>query len=322
MEARNYDLIKQGFERLLAGLEAGDPTLIADQVLQDSTCYLSIEGSSPDGGCHGRQSVVTFLKTIPSADLCHIRPYNFVTRVKGDTAQQSAVIVCVAAKRDETMRYCAFSGIFANTWKKTPEGWKLSCIRFDMTEAKGDFHEYFAGWHFEKNDARWYPGVHLPTIAGEIDSPWKAIPETDERLTEEELILETFSRYAFGIDTLSFENAEQVLSEDLVVNMAPFGFMDKRTFLQTLKLHRKADWYWLHPAKAKRITVSGDIAVAELYRMGGHEQNHTSFAYTEENIDRETACARYSISLKKENGSWKIRRLDYFLGLIACDGAD
>ena len=313
---RNYDIIKNKFSGFLNCWQMRKTDGLEEYIEEESACFLSMESSSPDGGRHGLWGITTLIEALPETDHCYIRSYNFVVHVKGNIAQQSAIIVGVAAKEEDEFKTCEFSGVFSNTWEKKEDGWKLKCIRLDIAEAKGNYTQYFENWHFEDNKAKWYPGVHMPVISGELDSPWKVIPENEEELTDEELVLESFSRYAYGIDTLSFDNLNYALSEDCVINMAPFGTMDKRNFMQTLKLHRKADWYWAHPIKLKCISFEKNEAKLELYRMSGHRQRHQPLVYTKDNIDVEYACARYEINMVIEDDLWKIKKMDYYLGII------
>lgn len=92
--------------------------------------------------------------------------------------------------------------------------------------------------------------------------------------------------------------------------------MDKREFMATLKFKRMAARYWNHPARLDQVSVDGDQAYLRLYRMAGHKQSDHPVVLTKDNVDTIHACARYEIIMKKENGVWKIARMDYFLGTI------
>ena len=143
-------------------------------------------------------------------------------------------------------------------------------------------------------------------------TPYVRLPETEIVLSEEEQILETFYRYAFGIDTVSFENMAYALAEDAVINMAPFGSMDKRTFVQTLKYQRMRDRHWIHPVIPKKIIINGDKAEVYLTRLAGHDERYLEF--TPENVKQVLACGRYELKMQKESEGWKITKFDYLFG--------
>ena len=189
-------------------------------------------------------------------------------------------------------------------------------FKMDITECSGEYTEFIENWYFEKQDLAYYHGIHLPVISGELDAPWFRIPQEEDVKTDEERILEAFSRYAYGIDTLNFSLLTEALANDLVVNMAPWGAMDKREFMQTLKYKRQAVRYWNHPALLDCVLLHENSADLRLHRMAGHRQSAMPIIFTKENYDIQYADARYEIKMIKEDGIWKILRMDYFLGTI------
>lgn len=317
MNRRGYDEIKEKFNLLLNCWEQGSSKNLDQCLLKEAACYMSIEESYPEGGRHGIFGISDFLDTLPETKVCHIVPYNFVARVEGEKGQQSTVVCGIAGRQSqEQFEVCEFCGIFSNEWILTESGWMIKTLRLDVQEATGTFKDYYKDWHFEEEKSKWYAGMHLPVISGELDNPWKIIVNDEIELSEEEAVLETFYKYAFGVDFISFDHLPDVLEDDCIVNMAPFGAMDKREFIQTLKVHRCSVLHWFHPARLKSITIYGDKAELELYRMGGHRQRHQQVVYTEANIDRQYACARYELQLCKNSGRWQIYKFDYFLGII------
>ena len=128
--------------------------------------------------------------------------------------------------------------------------------------------------------------------------------------------MECFAHYAFGIDTLSFENLRPTFADDFVAIMAPWGAMDKRAFMTTLKYHRQPSRYWTHSVLPESIEIDGDTALVHAYRMAGHKQRNHPLTITAENVDTEHACARYEIQLRKEEGVWKVTRIEYYLGIL------
>lgn len=317
MAREDYLEIKQKFYDFAAAWQNGESEKLNDIFVPETACYLSTVEKYPCGSQHGIYGVKAFTKDHPEPDYFHIKPCNVVIRVAKDRAQQSAILVCHAGCIEgENVRSIEFDALTVNSWVKTEEGWKIDEFRMDITICDGDYKEFVDNWYFEHQDLKYYFGIHLPVISGELDSPWVRIPKEDEGKNDEELIQETFSRYAYGIDTLNFANLIESLSDDLVVNMAPWGAMDKREFMQTLKFKRQAGRYWCHPAQLDTISVKGNDAFMTLQRMAGHKQSNLPVVVDKDNYNKEYADARYEIKMKKENGTWKIFRMDYFLGTI------
>ena len=206
--------------------------------------------------------------------------------------------------------------MFANEWKQTEDGWKMSEIRMDIVDKSGNYEDFFENWHFEDSKAKWYQGIHLPVINGELDSPWIKIPEAEDVLTEEEKLLDGFYRYTFGIDTLSFEHVWPVFADDFVAVMDPWGQLDRRGFLSTIKFHRQSARHWTHSVVPEKIEIDGEKAFLKLYRMAGHAQRNHPLTITRDNVDKEYACARYDIQARKEDGMWKVNRVEYYLGIL------
>lgn len=186
----------------------------------------------------------------------------------------------------------------------------------DILDNGGNFEQFRDGWYMEDTKPQTWPGVHYPCICGELESPWHRIPEAEDVWTEEEKVYEAFVRYAFAIDNLVFGELDKAATDDVIANIAPWGAMDKRTWITSLKYHRQRERQWGHPTKIKSIEVQGNTAKMELYRMAGHKQRNHPYLYTGENIDTEHACAFYKIECRKENGDWKISRCDYYLGIV------
>ena len=317
MARQDYLEIKETYYKFAEAWRMGKSEILEQVFVSETACYLSTVAKYPCGSQHGLYGIRDFVKNAPEPDFFYINPCNFVARIAGDEAQQSATLVCRAGVLEEEQARCVeFSALTVNTWTKTNEGWRIKVFRMDITECAGDYTEFIDHWYFEKQDLKYYFGIHLPVISGELDSPWNRIPEEEDAKNDEEQILEAFSRYAYGIDTLNFSNLIWALSEDLVVNMAPWGAMDKREFMQTLKFKRQAGRYWNHPAKLDSVHVEGDAAVLHLHRMAGHKQSDHPVIITKDNYDTIHACARYEIKMRKEDGMWKILRMDYFLGTV------
>lgn len=313
----DYQTIKEQYLTFIDSWKSGDCDALDNIFEKETACYLSTVAKYPCGSQHGLYGIHDFLTNHSTPDYFHITPCNYVSRLSGNKAQQSAVLVCHAGVIENgKVREIEFDLLNVNSWIKSDDEWKINEFRLDVCICTGDYKEFVENWYFEKEDLKYYFGIHLPVISGELDSPWARIPVEDDVKTEEEKIQEAFSQYAFGIDTLNFTLLTAALSDGLVVNMAPWGAMDKREFMQTLKFKRQASRYWSHPARLHTVTVNDNHAFLTLHRMAGHKQSALPVPVTVDNYDSVHADARYEIKMHKENNQWKVLRMDYFLGTI------
>lgn len=317
MKREDYLEVKEVFQTFINAWSSADTSKLSECFTAECACHLSTVKKYPCGSQHGLLGISDFIAKQPQSDFFYITPCNYVARLKAEEAQQSAILVCRAGVLEaDSVRVIEFSALCCNHWIKTEDGWRINEYKMDITECSGDYTEFSETWYFENPELMYYHGIHLPVISGELDSPWYHIPQEEDVKTEEEKILESFSRYAYGIDTLNFTQLPEVLSEDIVVNMAPWGAMDQREFMQTLKFKRQAGRYWNHPAVLDTIQISENTATLKLHRMAGHRQSVMPIMFTKENYDTQYADARYEIKMIKEGGIWKILRMDYFLGTI------
>ncbi|MBQ6453493.1 MAG: nuclear transport factor 2 family protein, partial [Coriobacteriales bacterium] len=212
--------------------------------------------------------------------------------------------------------YDELTALNANRWEKVDGSWRIAEFRWDVMIAPKHQHE---GMYLEKDDLRYYPGIHLPVVSGELDNPWRNVTTESEVKPDEEQTCECVCKYAFGIDTLCFSLVDEAVSPCIIVNMAPWGAMDKREFMQTLKYNRQPNRYWAHPVQVESVEVEGNRAFVKAYRMAGHKQKIMT---APEGIEDVYADARYEFTLERAEAGWQIVRLDYLLGILPWERND
>lgn len=321
MPRNDYDEIRRNFDAFV-GLLPQRERADLNQALRgiftvDAKCYLSCAKAYADGSQHTVFGMEYFIRDMPAVDFFHRQVCNYYARLAGGQAQQIAHVVCLVGRYgDPAPLYARFDMMFANHWVRTDAGWRIDELRLDILPEDGNFEEFSSGWYFEDPHPKTYPGLHLPCINGELDSPWFRIPDGEDVLTEEEKVAEAFTRYAFGIDMLSFCEVEKIACEDVIADIQPWGPMDKRGWIAALKYHRQRDRLWGHCCQIQDLRIDGDTAYLHLYRLCGHKQREHPYVYTNENVDQAHACASYDLVLKREDGRWKIQKCCYYLGLI------
>jgi hypothetical protein len=316
MPRKDYDDIKEDFSKFVSVFRDKDTSVLKEFIDPEIRVYLSTAKDYTDGSQHSLFGVENFFKDIVETDFFHTRICNFVCRVRDDEAQQSAHVVCQVGRYNDEVKYFCFNAMFSNHWQKQNGTWKMNEMRMDLLKEKGNFEEFEDQWHFEDKKAVWYEGVHFPCISGEFDSPWFRIKDAEDLLSDEEKCYEVMARYAFGIDHLAFDEVLQATSEDVIADIEPWGSMDKRSWIVFLKYHRQKERHWGHCVIPASIKMEGNEAHMKMYRMMGHRQRQHPYVYSNENVDIEHACAFYDVKLIKIGNEWKIKRCNYYLGLI------
>ena len=214
MARKDYEEIRETFSKFVQAWKTKDTELLEECFIKEASCNLSTVSKYPCGGQHGIYGMKDFVLDVPSPHFFYSQICNFVARINADEACQTATVVCLTGVYEgEQVRTMEFSAMFANTWVRRQEGWRIGEMRMDVTEYGGDYQEFIDKWYFEKPELKYYFGIHLPCISGEMDNPWFRIPEEEDVKSDEEKILETFSRYAYGIDTLNLDLLPGALSD-------------------------------------------------------------------------------------------------------------
>lgn len=309
MENRDYEEIKIAFQTFVKAWETGKTEMLDDIVAGDARAEFSIFGE-----CHSRENVKGRLAQHRPYTYTRLETGNFVVLIEGNCAYQSGCVVGMFADDSEELyRNYQWGGNFCNTFEKREGKWVMTDIKFDLQDDIGD-RTLVEEWIPINDQIGWYQGVALPVISGEIDVPWYKCKHRDNIGSDEEQIAELYYRYALGIDCNTFQLLEDVFSEDLVMNMYPFGIMDKRSFIATLKVHRQAyTRRWHHVGEFKSITVNGDTAKCVLYR---NEPYRNWPLVMSKSLERKKiVSARYDMrAVKEKDGKWRINRFDYFHG--------
>lgn len=318
MPRNDYDEIKKKFGIFIETWNNKKLSELDDFMLKEITCYMNVAGAYADGSQHTLYGVKCFIEAFPKTDLFHTRICNFVCKFNSKVAKQTAAVACEAIKKEKNgeIKTFNFTALFANCWIKVEKKWMIKEIRMDICGESGDFDGFREQWFFDKNEIKFYPGIHYSCICGELDSPWNVIGDSEDVLNEEEKISETVYRYFYGVDTLSFENLNETLSNDLNAYMEPWGCMNKRHYMECLKFHRQKDRYWAHPVRKGKLIIDGDKAVGKYYRMSGHRLRTHPYKNTKDTINIEKACGLMKYEFKKENGIWRISKWDYNLGIV------
>lgn len=315
MPRQDYDAIKERFGGFVGALKDADGAVAAAYCVNDVQAFLSPVAAG-DSSCHGARALAAFVAAYPRTDRLDMAIYNFICRICGGRAQQSAYVVCWALNRSADGFDCfQYVLIFSNTWARGIDGaWRMACVRMETYDQGGSLKDlYSKTWHFEEPLAVLKVGVHLPCVHGELDAPWYAVPSAEDVLTPEEQVKEAFLKYDFGVDLLAFSLVDDALSPRFRANDQPDAVDGKRSWMTTIKFHRQKARQWVHPYKFISIKIDGDYAEVVCDRMAGERHE---VAWTDELAGVELAGARVRLVVLREGGVWRVADFNYESALI------
>jgi len=305
---RKRDEIKQVFEAYVTALEEFAPERIGELVTDDVKGHYSNLGE-----LSGRQELVDALrwKGLPM-NISRRQILNFVVHTSGDRAQQSAYVMSLMGYDNGKFLFpFEFGGKYVISYVRTDSGWKMAEIRYDLDWEKGN--TYFAkDWNFI--DYTIFAG-HKPMISSEYDSPWAAIPENDEELTDEEQIAENMFKYSFGLDNCDWAVHRDSYTDDIVFYAGKSVMASgARNLINTFKNTSHKEPALEHAIKITKIEVNGEEATMYGYRVEPHRLGS-------KNLNRSTLhqsfySAKYENKLRKVNGKWKMYEIHYSAGVF------
>ncbi len=307
----DYDQIRDRFAVLVSSLRDADPAGVGGICLPD--VLVCLEPLPRDAV--GPGSLAGFAAGFPRTDLLQMHCYNFVCRFGEGMARQSAYVVCHAydgRPATDEMDHFSYVLLFSNLWARLRDGWLLSEVRMDVYDQDGALSDlYSRDWQIGERLAVLKPGIRLPRIHGELDSPWRQ-GLVDAPITPEEEVCQAFVRYDWGVDHLAFSECDAALSERFHANEQASPSDGKREWMSTIKFHRQKSRHWAHPYRFASVAIDGDEARVSCDRMAGERFVGT---WTSAQVREEHACAHCDLVLVRERGSWRVRDFNYESGL-------
>lgn len=302
MARKDYLEVKALFTRFTEAWRAREFEAAEGLFADDAACSLSVfPGES------SLEGIRRLFESTPKLPLFRLDTANEAIFIKGEQGRQSAYFLAALSGADrEAPAVFEFQAICTLTYRKGGDGWKISHLRLAVCDPHGEGVAADEWYHEDRMG--WYPDAHMPNILGELDSPWLLQEEESGREAGEEVML-PFYRYAFALDTLSFGDMERALSDELEVEMEPYGRMDKRLFMSTLKSQRQTGIDWVHPGKPVSIKIQGSRAQLVLHRVGGHGRR--AIPVSADNIGLSYIDGIYHIEMELGEDGWRIRRLSY-----------
>ncbi|MCR4634456.1 MAG: nuclear transport factor 2 family protein [Erysipelotrichaceae bacterium] len=251
----------------------------------------------------------------PACNVSKITVWNFVARSHEDRGRMFAYVQCTRAiETDEDLYPFLFGGQFVNSFVKEDGIWKMDHIRFDLIYEEGN--DLFVKDKWTTINYGLYSG-HEPMVNAELDSPWRVIPDDDEKLSDEEEIFELMYKYAFVFDNADFEFMHTFVTDDFWINGSgedlPYpddpprsgDFPGLRAVNDFLKSKHRNEAKMIHSCRMDRIeyedenTVHAYMPRGEEYRLKNHNPD-------KESIHSMVTTAMHHIYAKKIDGIWRM----------------
>lgn len=296
----NRVTIKTLFQDFMQAIEVKSPSAV-NYLATDAKGYFSHLGDFNGG----HALVEALIHQRLDVDYTRFKVVNQYVAIADNLAKQSGYILALFANDtgEEVLDNFQFGGHFTSTYELVNSEWKMSELRFYLDWEDGD-RKFVPYWKAPE----WPQKTPVPKILSEIDSPWRAILHPSEWGTDEEQIIETYIRYAWGLDQQDIDLMKTAFAVDAKANMSPFGYMEgQREIVSLLKIMRNGHPYLQHAADNFKVKVNGDTASMEIFRI-------VPFSPTKETINAKLFAARYESRLRKHDGQWQFEWLEYIPG--------
>jgi hypothetical protein len=258
---------------------------------------------------------------------------NYVCLIENDKAQQiSGLSGYYSSGSASNYEHYAFTGMFANSWEKKNNSWKMTTMHFDLltddsntaSQSKQDDEicvkgngrlEFVPDWN-PIQDEMIQDGFHkrhlIRCICGDLDAPWLVIKHPLNQASDEERLRELLTRYAFMIDTNTYSLYEDLFTKDASISLAKLGEMTYDTAIRMLKQLSSKAVRIHHMLEIKKINVKENYAQAIAYRRTADEIY--PFEYTKDKEPFDFVSGSYDLTFRKDNGNWRISHLSYYPG--------
>lgn len=323
----SYAEIRESFDKFIKAWETREVDVIDEFIIMKPTINFSIFDK-----IYSRSVLKERLRTIgktPTYTRFIVKSY--VCLIEGNKAQQSAGLLgYYADDSGKEYSHLAFTGMFANSWEKFEDGWKMTEMNFDLltddgtmgmrdesgafirVKGEGDL-DFVSNWTPIYDDLSVYDGCRLPAICGELQAPWLVIknPENQFKSDKEEMQA-LLDRYTFMIDTGTYALLPEIFTPDCSISMAQLGEMTITTAVRMLKQMSGVAVRCHHMGEITDVKIDGDYAVAEAYRRAADEM--WPFKYSKETEKTDFVAARYTLMFRRHNGKWAISHMAYYPG--------
>lgn len=316
--------------KLVKSWEKADVSKVDEWVLPDA--YIDFTMFGKDIGREVLKEKMT--SRAPGVTYSHFILMNAMVEANEERAQETvSMLGTFAGTKDGTYSFYRFEGMFAISLKKVDGDWKMSAIRFELTDENSTAWpvltsdgipqnpglgnpELVADWISPKHDDRigWFQGSRVPVIVAEFDAPCYAIKDSTIVKSDEEQIEETFYKYALGIDFDSFRLYEDVFTKNARIIYGDTRPYDKRGVTMFLKRERAGSCRCIHTGVFDCIEVNGNEAEATLHLIGTYVP--FDMEIREETVKDSWAWSRYRLRYKKEDNRWKIDQLNFYSGFV------
>ena len=304
MRKEDYEQIKAVFDKFIQALEMFEPERLSSLLAPEASAALSTLGQFD-----GAAAIVNGLKwNGVRMDVSKQRIFHYVAKITGDIAVQCAYVQALIGVHRGTQLYpFQYGGRYANTYKKTNDGWRITEIKYDHDWACGNSY-FVKNWNLVNYDM--LTDIRCKqTILSETDAPWRLVPNCEYGSTDEEQVAETFFKYAWCFDTHDFELQITTITEDVAYIAPKLHLKGVRELVNYCKGIHHDEPALHHCGKVNMISIDGDEAVMEVCRAEPHKLGGGVLHI--DNTHHQFYSAKYTVKLKKLDNVWKIYEIHY-----------
>ncbi len=254
--------------------------------------------------------------------------YNFVCAHNETEASVAGSIQGIFVNEEDHPSNYTFNAFTGCSLVKKDGNWKFDTLRLILGSGS-DNHarlrttgvsidygdgdtDFVANWNLITNEVGWHEGSRITSVVPEEDCPWYAIKDRLNHGTDEEQIEECFYRYCYGLDYDCLDLYDDVFAEDASAVYYDDRIYDKRGVTAMLRYEREGMIGMGHIMAFSSIDVCKDHAKAHAYRTG-YLPGPLLFG---DSKFLNHVVARYDLEFVRENGLWKILKLNYYPGRL------
>lgn len=302
-------IIKYRFEQFITALETNNLSIF-DSLFDDNTMF----NSNTLGKFLGvNEAKARFDWKGSPISVSRYRIYNHTLFVQNDTASQVAYIVALVGRTSMGyLHHFQFGGHYQISWKLISGVWKIVDLRYchDMEFGNTAFVD---GW-WRMIDYSIFNGYEDHPIDSKISAPWRKFKDMSD-WSDEEQIIDTYNRYAWGIDENDFEIMGSALSDSVIADINGKIITPKKELITFLRSKRLKENTMSHVGKVDHIEIEEDTAKLFLYRYEPHRIGNSILNIY--NMNNSVYSVSYQFNLIKEQNIWIISRINYDVRFFA-----
>ncbi|MDF2911928.1 nuclear transport factor 2 family protein [Pantoea agglomerans] len=187
---------------------------------------------------------------------------------------------------------------------------KIHTLHLQINWTSGT-RQLLSGWQLPAEESGWHQRFPPVAIISELDAPWHVVPENHIATGDEQVIIDTWYRYAWALDQADFTLFSTCFSENAAGNFTPLGYIaGRRNIVAAMKAFR-LPWPWMqhygvplkvciHPDRQSAFLIIGRVIAEHTHDSEGREIYGAHYRVGME----KSACDTWSICWSEYDPGW------------------